>query len=186
MSEGSFAKAAGLLLALIFLVTGSIGMLVLYYAPSISVPALLAYSFGCRHGVDADHIAAIDNVTRRLVATAGRHTMLVGVWFSLGHCTVVVLLCAAVIVGAHTSSRQFEMLEELGAAVGPWIAAVVLLTIGSMNLCAVHELRLQWRQREARGHPHEIASLLTRCCPALVEAVDRPSRVFWIGCPHSH
>lgn len=180
MSEG-FARAAGLLVGLIFLVTGSTALLVLYFVPSFSVLALLAYSFGCRHGVDADHIAAIDNVTRRLAGTAGRRTLLVGVWFSLGHCTVVVLLCAAVIVGARTSSQQFEVLEELGAAVGPWVAAVVLLTIGSMNLCAARELRLQWRQREARGHAHELASLLTRCCPALMEAIDRPSRVFWIG-----
>ena len=146
MSEG-FARAAGLLVGLICLVTGTTALLVLYFVPSFSVLALLAYSFGCRHGVDADHIAAIDNVTRRLVFTAGRRTMLVGVWFSLGHCTVVVLVCTAVIVGAHTSSWQFAALEELGAAVGPWVAAGVLLTIGSMNLWQARELRLQWRQR---------------------------------------
>ena len=175
------AKAAGLLITLIFLVTSTIALLVLYFVPSFSVLALLAYSFGCRHGVDADHIAAIDNVTRRLASTAGRRTMLVGVWFSLGHCTVVVLLCAAVIVGARTSSQQFEALEQFGAAVGPWVAAIMLVTIGSMNLCAACELRSQWRKRKALGHEHAVASLVTRCCPALVEAVDRPSRVFWIG-----
>ena len=180
MSEG-FAKAAGLLISLIFLVTSTIALLVLYFVPSFSVLALLAYSFGCRHGVDADHIAAIDNVTRRLASTAGRRTMLVGVWFSLGHCTVVVLLCAAVILGARTSSQQFEALEQFGAAVGPWVAAIILVTIGSMNLCAARELRSQWRNRKALGHEHAVASLVTRCCPALVEAVDRPSRVFWIG-----
>jgi high-affinity nickel-transport protein len=179
-SDG-FAKAAGILVGLILVVTASASLLVLYFLPSLSVLALLAYSFGCRHGVDADHIAAIDNVTRRLVASAGRRTMLVGVWFSLGHCTVVVLLCAAVILGARTSSEQFESLEALGAAVGPWVAAAMLLTIGCMNLCAARELHTQWRQRAARGHAHELASLVTRCCPSLVEAVDRPSRVFWVG-----
>ena len=188
-SSNSFARSAGLVIAFVLLFTLAVS-LVLALIPELAVLGLLAYCFGCRHGVDAvhararmhfahtifaklprascqDHIAAIDNVTRRLAGTAGRRTMLIGVWFSLGHCTVVVIVCAAVIVGARTSSRQFEMLEDLGAAVGPWVAAVVLVTIGSMNLCAARELRLQWRQREARGHVHEIASLLTRGCPAL-------------------
>lgn len=177
----SFSRAAATLVGLIFLVTAAASLIVLSFLPSFSVLALLAYSFGCRHGIDADHIAAIDNVTRRLVGTAGRSTMTVGVWFSLGHCTVVVLLCTAVIAGASTSSRQFEQLASLGEEVGPWVAAAVLLIIGSLNIYSACELRSQWQARQARGHAHELASFVTRCCPALLNAVDRPSRVFWIG-----
>ena len=177
----SFFVAASVLVGLILVVTAAASLLVLFYLPSLSVLSLLAYSFGCRHGIDADHIAAIDNVTRRLVETSGRSTMTVGIWFSLGHCTVVVLLCAAVLAGAITSSSQFEELTAIGEAIGPWVTAAVLLTIGSINLCNARELHTQWKDRKMRGHAHELASLVTKCCPSFFDAVDRPSRVFWIG-----
>ena len=87
----------------------------------------------------ADHIAAIDNVTRRLVAT-GRRPFTVGLFFSLGHCTVVLALCALVIVSSELSSETLEEWASTGSAVGPWVAAVILLSIGSMNACAVRDL----------------------------------------------
>ena len=85
-SKRSFACAASLLVAYIALFTLAAST-VLILMPSLAVLGLLAYSFGCRHGIDADHIAAIDNVTRRMVA-AGRRPMTIGIFFSLGHCTV--------------------------------------------------------------------------------------------------
>ncbi len=63
--------------------------------PVLLGTALLAYSFGLRHAVDADHIAAIDNVTRKLMQE-GKRPVAVGFFFSLGHSTVVVLASAAV------------------------------------------------------------------------------------------
>lgn len=65
------------------------------------VPAgVLALSFGLRHAVDADHIAAIDNVTRRLIAD-GRQPLLTGLWFSLGHSSVVGLICLLTAFGSQ-------------------------------------------------------------------------------------
>src|SRR5471032_3129949 len=63
--------------------------------PVLLGTALLAYTFGLRHAVDADHIAAIDNVTRKLMQQ-GRRPVSVGFFFSLGHSTIVVLASAAV------------------------------------------------------------------------------------------
>src|SRR5712672_519592 len=63
--------------------------------PVLLGTALLAYSFGLRHAVDADHIAAIDNVTRKLMQE-GKRPVSVGFWFALGHSTVVVLGSAAI------------------------------------------------------------------------------------------
>ena len=57
-----------------------------------------AFSFGLRHAVDADHIAAIDNVTRKLIQE-GKRPLTVGFWFSLGHSSVVVILCVAIAAG---------------------------------------------------------------------------------------
>src|SRR5580704_9034676 len=61
--------------------------------------ALLAFTFGLRHAVDADHICAIDNVTRKLMQE-GRRPVGVGFFFSLGHSTVVVALTLAIAVAA--------------------------------------------------------------------------------------
>src|SRR5580658_9906679 len=61
------------------------------HVPLLLGTALLAYVFGLRHAVDADHIAAIDNVTRKLIV-AGRRSLFVGFFFALGHSTIVVAL----------------------------------------------------------------------------------------------
>src|ERR1700737_1155039 len=68
--------------------------------------ALLAYGFGLRHGVDADHIAAIDNVTRKLMQE-GKRPLCVGLFFALGHSTVVALAVAGVAAAAALLSRHF-------------------------------------------------------------------------------
>src|SRR6202041_4031437 len=62
--------------------------------------ALLAYSLGLRHAVDADHIAAIDNVTRKLIQD-GKRPITVGFFFALGHSTVVVVASVAVALTAN-------------------------------------------------------------------------------------
>ena len=69
-------------------------------SPLLLGTALLAYSFGLRHAFDADHIAAIDNVTRKLMQE-GKRPVAVGLFFSLGHSTVVVLA-----VGRHCRDRR--------------------------------------------------------------------------------
>src|ERR1700761_4725763 len=74
-----------------------------HHYPLLMGTSLLAYSFGLRHAVDADHIAAIDNVTRKLMQ-AGRRPVTVGLFFSLGHSTVVVL--ASVVLAAATAALQ--------------------------------------------------------------------------------
>ena len=69
--------------------------------------ALLAYTFGLRHAVDADHIAAIDNVTRKLMQE-GKRPVAVGFFFSLGHSTIVVLASAVVAATALAFKSQFD------------------------------------------------------------------------------
>src|SRR6476659_8863500 len=74
---------------------------------------LLAYTFGLRHGVDADHIAAIDNVTRKLMQD-GKRPVAVGFFFSLGHSTVVVLLSAVVAVAASFVQTNLPEWQTVG------------------------------------------------------------------------
>src|ERR1700728_2886304 len=76
--------------------------------------AALAYTFGLRHALDADHISAIDNVTRKLMQD-GRRPMLVGFFFSLGHSTIVVLLSIAIAATAARIQSRFPDLEHIGS-----------------------------------------------------------------------
>jgi high-affinity nickel-transport protein len=174
-------RSAGLLIGAILLFTALTALSIfVFLPPSMASLGVLAYCFGARHGVDADHIAAIDNVTRNLVAS-GQRPVSVGFYFSLGHCAIVFGLCGVVVLGSEASDAQLKAWASAGSTVGPWIAAAVLLVIGSVNLCAARDLFAQWRNREARGHAHEIASLVGRCCPSCLAAIDQPWKVCYIG-----
>jgi nickel/cobalt transporter (NiCoT) family protein len=94
--------------------------------------ALLAYTFGLRHAVDADHICAIDNVTRKLMAD-GRRPVGVGFYFSLGHSTIVIALTLAIVLGASAAKAYLPNLELLGGVVGTIVSAAFLFTIAAIN-----------------------------------------------------
>src|SRR5580692_4068108 len=101
--------------------------------PVLLGTALLAYGFGLRHAVDADHIAAIDNVTRKLMQEKKR-PVTVGLFFSLGHSTVVVLASVAIAVAASSLQTRFEHYKVIGGIVGTLVSAFFLFTIALMNL----------------------------------------------------
>src|SRR5580693_9213231 len=96
--------------------------------PLLLGTALLAYSFGLRHAVDADHIAAIDNVTRKLMQD-GKRPVAIGFFFSLGHSTIVILASAAVAATALAFKQQFESFHEIGGTIGTLVSALFLLAI---------------------------------------------------------
>ena len=101
--------------------------------PLLLGAALLAYGFGLRHAIDADHIAAIDNVTRKLMQGDAR-PLTVGLFFSLGHSTVVVLASVAIAVTATAMQSRFAMLHRVGGVIGMSVSAAFLLAIAVMNL----------------------------------------------------
>src|SRR5690349_869378 len=86
---------------------------VFHHYPLLLGTALLAYGFGLRHAVDADHIAAIDNVTRKLMQD-GQRPVTVGLFFSLGHSTVVVGLSIAIVLTTAALQSRFESFKDLG------------------------------------------------------------------------
>ncbi len=101
--------------------------------PVLLGTALLAYSFGARHAVDADHIAAIDNVTRKLMQQ-GQRPVGVGFFFSLGHSSVVALATAAVAGAAAALETRFAEWRETGAILGTSVSAAFLFVIALINL----------------------------------------------------
>jgi high-affinity nickel-transport protein len=101
--------------------------------PVLVGTAVLAYSLGLRHAIDADHIAAIDNVTRKLMQE-GKRPVAVGFFFALGHSTVVVLASLAVALTANALSDELASYREIGGIVGTSASALFLFIIAIANL----------------------------------------------------
>lgn len=155
--------------------------LCLLVAPPLAAAALLAYAFGLRHAVDADHIAAIDNVTRRLT-TAGRRPTTVGLFFALGHSTVVVLMCLAVIAASDYMGERMHRFTSVGGVLGASISGSFLVVVGVVNLASAHQLWQAWKEGVTYGgHTHQLVGFFTRCCPALFEGIKHPWQMYPIG-----
>src|SRR6266436_3566004 len=96
--------------------------------PALLGTAFLAYSFGLRHAVDADHIAAIDNVTRKLMQT-GKPPISIGLMFALGHSTIVVLASVGIAVTAMALEGRLAGLKEIGGLIGTIVSTLFLFAI---------------------------------------------------------
>jgi high-affinity nickel-transport protein len=94
---------------------------------------LLAYSFGLRHAFDADHIAAIDNVTRKMMQE-GKRPLSVGLFFSLGHSAVVVILAIGIALTATALQTHFSQFKALGGIISTGVSALFLFTIAAANI----------------------------------------------------
>ncbi|HEX8982599.1 MAG TPA: HoxN/HupN/NixA family nickel/cobalt transporter [Ktedonobacterales bacterium] len=111
--------------------------------PLILAVALPAYGFGLRHAVDADHISAIDNVTRKLMQEK-KKPIGVGFFFSLGHSSVVFIMAALIAVGSVYIRNNLQnggsTLKVVGGLVGTSVSAIFLLAIAAMNLVILVEI----------------------------------------------
>jgi high-affinity nickel-transport protein len=144
-----------------FLLVFNLGAWAVALAASSSYPillptAFLAYTFGMRHAVDADHIAAIDNTTRKLMQD-GQRPVGVGLFFSLGHSTIVVGLSVLIAVSAGVVS-DIPAFREVGGLIGTTVSAVFLLVIGLINLVVLVEIYRLFR-RVSRGGRYDEQSL---------------------------
>jgi high-affinity nickel-transport protein len=119
--------------------------------PALIGVAFVIYGLGLRHAVDADHIAAIDNVTRKLIQDKQR-PVTVGFFFALGHSSLVILATAAV-VGLTTALGQFQEWQEIGGAVSTVISSFFLLAIAGMNIVIFRDIHRSYK-RLRRGEPY--------------------------------
>jgi nickel/cobalt transporter (NiCoT) family protein len=101
--------------------------------PVLLGTALLAYTFGLRHAVDADHIAAIDNVTRKLMQE-GKRPVAIGLFFSLGHSTIVFGLSVAIALTSMMLKNRFDSFHAIGGIIGTSVSAFFLLAIAAANI----------------------------------------------------
>jgi high-affinity nickel-transport protein len=131
--------------------------LFLYYArhnPALAGLGTLAYTFGLRHAFDADHIAAIDNTTRKFLAD-GRRSLGVGFFFSLGHSTVVFALTCGLAIAATSVGSAIPSLQAYGGAVGVGVSGVFLLVIGLLNLVVLMDIVRIFREMKGGGYDKE-------------------------------
>lgn len=156
--------------------------------PILLGTALLAYTFGLRHAVDADHISAIDNATRKLMQ-ARKTPLGVGLFFSLGHSTVVVALTIAVAAGTAVMKDRLPALQHAGTLIGTSVSAGFLLLIAAINLTILFDI-LGAFARARRGETYEDFNLeaklnrrglMGRLFTPLLRIVDKSWKMYPIG-----
>ena len=146
------------------------GALVAFHGSAVLMgTAVLAYGLGLRHAVDADHIAAIDNVTRKLMHD-GRPPRATGLFFSLGHSTVVMLAAVAVAFGARALVHDSSSADAL-RGVGTALSAVFLLAIGVVNLII---LRTVYRAFDELRRTGNVANTSGAFSGKVVARIARP------------
>lgn len=158
---------------------------------------VLAYSFGMRHAFDADHIAAVDNTTRKLLTDRAeqghRHRPLsVGFWFSLGHSTIVFLLAFLLSIGVKALAGQVEddssALHSVTGVIGASVSGVFLWVLGLLNLVALAGIvRVFRRMRHGEFDEAELEEhlnnrgLMNRFLGGLTRSVRKPWHIYPIG-----
>ncbi len=149
------------LLAAINLLAWAWAAIAFHAQPLLLSTGLLAYGFGLRHAVDADHIAAIDNVTRKLMQQ-GQRPAAVGLFFALGHSAVVLLVAAAVAATASALQGRFEAWKQLGGVVSTGVSASFLFLVAAMNVAILRGVWQMFRRvrRGDRTADHDLHGLL--------------------------
>jgi nickel/cobalt transporter (NiCoT) family protein len=141
MNRAEWTRLGGFSGAVVLLHVMGFGLFVYYLPrdPALAGLASLAYTFGLRHAFDADHIAAIDNTTRKLLQD-GQRPMGTGFFFSLGHSTIVFSLTAGLAIAAKSFGSSIHALQAYGSTVGTSVSGVFLLLIGALNLLVLLEI----------------------------------------------
>jgi high-affinity nickel-transport protein len=154
---------------------------------------VLAYTLGLRHAFDADHIAAVDNTTRKLLAdNPHRKPLSVGFWFSLGHSTIVFVLAFLLSVGVRALAGQVEdagsELHSLTSIVGASVSGIFLWIFGVLNLVVLAGIvRVFRRMRHGEFDEAELErqlnnrGLISRFLGGLSKSVTKPWHIYPIG-----
>ena len=122
--------------------------------PALAGVGTLAYTFGLRHAFDADHIAAIDNTTRKFLQD-GRRSLGVGFFFSLGHSTIVFSLAAGLAIAADAVHSRIPMLQSYGSSIGAGVSGTFLWLIGVLNLLVLADILRIFRELRRGSYDRE-------------------------------
>lgn len=155
--------------------------------PILLGTAFLAYTFGLRHAVDADHIAAIDNVTRKLMQD-GRRPVSVGFYFACGHSTIVFIAAFVAYWTTSTAEKHFEFLKDIGGIVSTCVSVFFLFAIALINMLILRGVyRAFKRVSTGASYPEQTADMfmgggfLARLLGPLFKMLSQPWHMFPIG-----
>jgi len=152
---------------------------------------ILAYTLGMRHAFDADHIAAIDNTTRKLVQD-GKRPLSVGFFFSLGHSTIVFVLALLLNFGIRALDQQVKNdssgLHNTTGIIGTVVSGTFLYLIGLLNLVVlVSIIRVFREMRTGRYSDEELEQqldnrgLMNRVFGGYARRIDKPWKMYPVG-----
>ncbi|GAA2504970.1 HoxN/HupN/NixA family nickel/cobalt transporter [Streptomyces longisporus] len=192
-------RTAALLTVIVALHVAAFGILFLLVIPhhyAVGTQAfgvglgITAYTLGMRHAFDADHIAAIDNTTRKLMAD-GKRPVSVGFWFALGHSSVVVVMAALVAGGTHlagTLMNDSSRTHQVLGTVGTTVSGSFLYLIAALNLVALFGIARVFRaMRAGRYDEAELEAhldsrgFMNRILGRLTKSIRRPGQMFPLG-----
>lgn len=150
-----------------------------------------AYLLGMRHAFDADHIAAIDNTTRKLVSER-KAPLTVGFWFSLGHSSVVFGLCLLLALGVRALAGQVtddtSTVQRLTGLIGTSVSGLFLIALGIVNLVSLIAIARVWRRMrigdfdEAQLEHHlDHRGIMNRLLRPIIRSVRRPRHMYLVG-----
>ena len=163
-TSAEWARLAALYLTIGLLHVWGCGLYLFY---SSRYPALVGFGFaayllGIRHAFDADHIAAVDDTVRYLLHK-GKRPLGIGFFFSLGHSTIVFLLCVSLIASAATVKHDLPWLRGFGGAIGSGVSVAFLWLVAALNLLVLLDILKIWRRPGRTSHDHaHIEELLAR------------------------
>ena len=200
LTPSEWARLAGMILVVVGLNVVGWGMLAAaarghYHVNKTEIfgfgTGTLAYTLGMRHAFDADHIAAIDNTTRKLLDT-GQRPLSVGFWFSLGHSSVVFILAVLLNFGIRGLDQQVKSgnstLQHTTNVIGTSVSAFFLFLIAALNvvillgiLKILREMRTGVYDEEEMERKLNQRGLMMRFLGPLARRIDRPWKMYPIG-----
>ncbi|KAB0639638.1 HoxN/HupN/NixA family nickel/cobalt transporter [Burkholderia latens] len=154
--------------------------------PLLLGTAAIAYGLGLRHAVDADHIAAIDVATRKLMQH-GQRPVTVGLFFSLGHSTIVIAATLGIALTAFALRERFDAFRAIGGTIGTVVSATFLLVLAFMNLAILRDVWRRYRggpdhaHGTAHAHAHRATGVVARLLRPLFRFVSRSWHMYPVG-----
>ena len=175
------------LIALINITVWIIAGIVLHFHAALISTAVISYTLGLRHALDADHISAIDLMTRRLIAS-GQRPVTVGTFFSLGHSTIVVITSIVVAATATAVSSKFHHFSTVGSIIGSTVSAAFLLLLGAMNAYILFRLVKQIKKvlnlregEEEQAWRIDGGGCLFHVLKKMFKIIDKPWKMYPLG-----
>ncbi len=157
------------------------------HSPTLLLLALTAYTFGLRHAFDADHISAIDNVTRKLMQEKKRPVG-VGFFFSLGHSTIVVVMTILIALAA-VAVQNFDQMKTIGGLIGTAVSSLFLFLIAIINIVILVDIYRTFRDVRNGGEYNDQTvdeslnkrGLMGRFFRPLLRVTDQSWKMYPVG-----